>query len=142
TNLGADLLGKWILAGMDANLLYTHLLQDGDAWARVNLEMTIKDKIASEEPGWEFDSKQIFSNLEITLAVPGAVEAMVQRLRLQGRVGEAIKYIRMDVLKRIVAKHPEIFSIEIKALGAKPEFSQPDGVDYIVTGLLIAYLDE
>lgn len=138
---GRDKLREWVGQGMSTSLLYQGMIHDGAFWQKADVEFPLADDIINGDEAWSFDPREFLSGAELLMSVPGLISSMIARLRRQGRIAEAFRYMPMKTLTLLITRHPEVFEEELDAVSSGPRRADEAGDPITAIDLVRSYLD-
>jgi hypothetical protein len=138
---GREKLREWVEQGMSTSLLYQGMIHDGAFWHKAGAEFPLADDIINGNDAWSFDPREFLSGAELLMSVPGLITSMVARLRRQGQISEAFRYMPMKTLTLLINKYPTVFEDELKAVSNGPRRADEAGEPITAIDLVRSYLD-
>lgn len=107
---GAELMRSWVEdKGMPVPMLYSALLLDGGAWAKVEGRPAISNMIERGGDEWNFDPKTIFSMYTSIQSMPGIMESLIQKMRARGEIDRVFYYMPVRSIADLLNANREAF---------------------------------
>jgi hypothetical protein len=138
---GREKLREWVGQGMSTGLLYQGMINDGAFWHKAGVDFPLADDIINGNEAWSFDPREFLSGAELLMSVPGLISSMVARLRRQGRISEAFRYMPMKTLTLLINQYPDVFEVEIEAVTHRPRRADEAVEPIAAIDLVRSYLD-
>ena len=139
---GRKHLKKWIEQGMSTKILYRAMFHDGAFWHKANQEFPLYEEICNGGKEWDLDAKELLSSAGVLTALPGLLEAIVERMRYKGLIQEVFYYLPEIVISELLQDNPSIFAEEVDEVEKKMKSNGVLGKSVTANNLIGHYLDD